>query len=122
RGETMVEAWWFFGSIRAGTALMHGCASGLSALGVYGILRGRWRYALCYPGGVSIHASWNFLVYLIWGDAGFTRSGWDSPVLDIVGGVGLVALIAAVTALLWILSGRLRDEGPAPIYFALGLS
>ena len=114
--RTIGTAWWWFATARAGTAAMHGLASGLSALGFYGLLRGRPRYLLGYGGGVLLHGTWNLLVYAVWGDAIFSQAGPDSLALDIAGISGMVLVFAASLALLWYLSGALTDGVPAHIY------
>lgn len=115
------EQWWLFAVARAGTASMHGLASGLAALGFYGLLRREWRYFPAYFGAVVLHGSWNLLVYLIAGDTFFSQQGPDSRLLDVVGVVGLGAVFAGSLACLWFVSGRLRDGGPAPLYRLLGM-
>lgn len=110
------DQFWLFAGARGGTAVMHALAAGLSALGWYGLLRRRPRYLVGYPAAVCLHASWNFLVYVIAGDAMFSRQGPDSRLLDYAGIAGLVAVFALAVMALWHLSGRLRDDGPAPIY------
>ncbi len=119
--QTIGSEWWFFALARAGTAAMHALATGLAALGFYGLFRRRWTLTPAYFAGVLLHATWNFLVYAIWGDALFSGSGPDSRALDILGGVGLIVVFAASVVMLWLLSGRLRDDAPAPIYALLGM-
>ena len=119
--QTIGSEWWFFAIARAGTAAMHSLATGLAAIGFYGLFRRKAKCLLGYPAGVAVHGSWNFLVYVIWGDALFSRQGPDSGVLDVLGGLGLAVLFAASALALWVLSGTLRDEAPAPIYRLLGM-
>ncbi|MGE5595737.1 MAG: PrsW family glutamic-type intramembrane protease [Hyphomicrobiales bacterium] len=115
------NAWWLFACARGGTAVMHGLASGLSALGIYGLLRHQPRYLLGYVGGVLLHGTWNFLVYVIYGDAFLSLQGPNSEALDILGSAGLVLVFAAALAMLWLLPAELRDPAPAPIYRMLGM-
>ncbi|MFN0146567.1 MAG: PrsW family glutamic-type intramembrane protease [Dehalococcoidia bacterium] len=119
--QTIGSEWWFFAMARAGTAAMHSLATGLAAIGFYGLFRKKPRYLLGYPAGVALHGSWNFLVYVIWGDALLSQQGPDTRALDILGGVGLAAVFLASAVALWVLSGSLRDEAPAPIYRLLGM-
>lgn len=120
--QQLNDQWWLFATARTGTGLIHGFASGLSALGFYGLLNRRWRYAAAYPLGVLTHASWNFLVYVVEGDAMFSQAGPHSTLLDLMGIAGLLVLAAACAIALWTLSGRLSDRAPAPIYVALGMA
>ncbi len=113
--------WWLFAVARAGTGAIHASATGLSALGIYGLLRRRPRFLLGYPAGVSIHGSWNFLNYTLNGDAFLSQAGPDSRLLDISSVAGLAALFIGCVVLLWTLPARLRDEQPAPIYRLLGM-
>lgn len=115
------DQFWLFAGARGGTAAMHALAAGLSALGWYGLLRRRPRYLVGYPAAVCLHASWNFLVYVIAGDAMFSRQGPDSRLLDVAGIAGLFAVFALTVTALWHLSGRLRDDAPAPLYRLLGM-
>lgn len=117
--RTIGTEWWWFASARAGTAAMHGLASGLSALGFYGLFRGNPRYLLGYGAGVLLHGTWNLLVYAVWGDTIFSQAGPDSLALDIVGITGMILLFGASLGLLWYLSGALADGVPAPIYSLL---
>jgi len=119
--QQLNEQWWLFASARTGTALIHGLASGLSALGFYGLLTRRWRYLAGYPLGVLVHGSWNFLTYVVEGDAMFSQAGPDSALLDVAGIAGLIVLACACAIALWALAGRLSDGAPAPIYRALGM-
>lgn len=113
--------WWLFGSARAGAGVIHAAASGLAALGWYGLLRRRPRYLLGYPAGVLMHGSWNGLVYLVAGDAFLSEAGPDARVLDIAGTTGLVGLSLLAAALLWFVPRRVRDDEPAAIYRVLGM-
>lgn len=119
--EEVLGAWWLFAVARAGTAAMHGLAAGLGALMFYGLLRGRPRYLIGYPAAVLLHGTWNFLVYMVEGDTIFSRQGPDSPLLDVAGSLGLVAVAILTVLMLWLLSGQLRDGAPAPIYRLLGM-
>jgi hypothetical protein len=119
--QEVVGQWWLFAVARAGTAGMHGLAAGLGALTFYGLLRGKPRYLLGYPAAVLLHGTWNFLVYMVEGDAMFSTQGPDSFALDIAGSAGLIAVAGITVTMLWVLSGQLRDEGPAPIYRLLGM-
>lgn len=116
---TIGDSWWLFAVGRAGTAALHSCATGFSALGIYGLLRHRPRYMLGYPAGVLLHGTWNFLNYVIAGDTILSESGPDSTLLDIGGLAGLAALFLLCVTLLWVMPRRLRDESPAPVYAAL---
>jgi hypothetical protein len=119
--QTIGTAWWWFASARAGTAAMHGLASGLAGLGFYGLLRRRPRFLVGYPAGVLLHGTWNLLVYAVWGDALFSQAGPDSTALDVAGIAGMLVVFAASLVMLWVLSGQLRDEAPAPIYRMIGM-
>jgi hypothetical protein len=113
--------WWLFAVARGGTAAVHACASGLSALAFYGLLQQRWRLAALYPAAAFVHGSWNFLTYTLQGDRFPTHAAPDSAVLDVFGTAGLLVLAGACLAVLWTLSRQLRDERPAAIYVALGV-
>jgi hypothetical protein len=119
--QTIGSAWWFFACARAGTAAMHGLASGMAAIGFYGLLRRKPKYLLGYPAGVLLHGTWNFLVYAIWGEAMFSRAWRGSTALDVAGGAGLLLVFLGSVAMLWLLTSRLRDEAPAHLYRALGM-
>jgi hypothetical protein len=119
--RTISNQWWLFATARAGTGAIHSLATGLSALGFYGIFRRKWRFALGYPGGMLTHGTWNFLNYTLWGDAIFSQAGPDSRALDVLSIVGLLALFAICVVLLWEIPRRVRDGFPAPIYRALGM-
>jgi len=119
--QTLGSQWWLFAVARAGTGSIHGLASGLAALGFYGLFRRKPIYALGYPAGMVVHGSWNFLTYALAGDQILSGAGPDSAALDILALVGLGALFAGCVVLLWVLPGRLRDGRPAPIYAALGM-
>ena len=120
--QAIGSEWWFFALARAGTAAMHGVATGLTAVGFYGLFRRQPRYLPGLVAGPAIHGLWNFLVYAVWGDALFTGAGPDSTLLDIVGGIGLVMLFGISLVLLWNLSGTLRDVAPAPHYRLLRMA
>jgi hypothetical protein len=120
--ETIGGQWWFFALARTGTAAMHALATGLAAVGFYGLFRRRWRYVPMFAGAVALHAAWNFTVYAIWGEGFFSGAGPDSALLDALGGAGLIALFVLSAALLWVLPGRIRDAGPAHIYRVLGMA
>lgn len=119
--RTIGDQWWLFASARAGTGVIHATATGLSALGFYGLLRRKPRFLIGYPAGVLVHASWNFLNYTLAGDAFFTKAGPDSTLLDVISTIGLLALLALCLALLWTIPGRLRDARAAPVYEVLGM-
>ncbi len=119
--QTLGNQWWLFAVARAGTGSIHALASGLSALGFYGLLRRRPRYMMGYPLGLLVHGSWNFLAYALAGDQILSGAGPDSAALDILAIAGMAALFACCVALLRALPGRLRDADPAPIYVALGM-
>jgi PrsW family intramembrane metalloprotease len=119
--QTTGSQWWLFMVARAGTATMHGLATGLAALGLYGLFRHRWRFLIGYPAGVLLHATWNALVYLVAGDTLFSRAGPDSRTYDIAGVAGLVMVFMVTVTMLWVLPGQLRDEAPAPLYRLLGM-
>jgi hypothetical protein len=119
--RTIGDQWWLFATARAGTGAVHAAATGLSALGFYGLFRHKPRYMVGYPLGVLVHGTWNFLNYVLAGDAFFSQAGPDSTLLDVLGVTGLIALFAACVVLLWEIPRRLRDDGPAPIYRMLGM-
>lgn len=119
--QTLSDDWWLFATARAGTSALHSAAAGLAALGFHGLFRSQPRYLIGYPLGVLFHASWNFLTYVLSGDAIFSQAGPDSRMLDVVAVSGMVALFAACLAVLWELPRRLRDASPAPIYALLGM-
>ncbi len=114
-------SWWLFAGARAGTGSMHALAAGFSALGFYGLLRRQPRFAWGYPAGVLLHGTWNFLVYVVYGDALFSGAWPDRTALDVVGVTGLILVLAGTLVVLWTVSGSLKDEGPAPIYRLLGM-
>ena len=113
--------WWLFATARAGTGAIHSAATGFSALGIYGVLRGNLKFAGAYLIGVTIHGTWNFLNFTLAGDAILSQAGPDSPLLDVLSILGLIALFLACLALLWEMPRRLRDGTPAPIYQLLGM-
>ena len=113
--------WWLFAAARGGTAAIHACAAGFSALGVYGVLRRKPKFVLGYPAGVSIHAAWNLLNYPLSGDAFYSQAGPRSAALDVVSIIGLFALFSVCAVLLWQVPRRLRDGLPAPLYRAIGM-
>lgn len=119
--QTIGQQWWWFAVARSGTAAMHGLAAGLAALGFYGLFRRTPRYLIGFASSLLLHGTWNLLVYAVWGDLMFSRQGPDSTALDVLGLAGMVALFAGSLAMLWVLSGALRDEWPAPIYRLLGM-
>jgi hypothetical protein len=119
--QTIGGRWWLFALARAGTSSMHGLASGLAALGFFGLLRRRWRYAPGFVAGVMLHAAWNGSVYLVSGDVFLSQAGPDSLLLDGIGAGALVGLAAGSLLLLWYLPGQLRDGAPAPIYRIIGM-
>jgi len=113
--------WWKFAGARAGTGAVHAAATGMSALGFYGLFRRQGKYLLGYPAGVAIHGAWNFLNFTLAGDAFLSQAGPDSQLLDILSILGLFALFFACIALLWEMPRRLRDGRPAAIYLVLGM-
>lgn len=119
--QQMGEQWWLFAVGRAGTGALHSMASGLSALGFYGLFRRRPLYLAGYPAGVLLHGLWNFLNYTLAGDAILSGSGPDSALLDVLSILGLGALFVFCVVALWVLSMRLRDGFPAPVYRAIGM-
>lgn len=119
--RTIGNQWWLFASARAGTGAVHALATGLAALGFYGLLRTRPRYLIGYPLGVLIHGLWNFLNFTLAGDAFFSQAGPDTRLLDILSVIGLCAVFGVCVVMLWVLSHRLRDASPAPIYQVLGM-
>ena len=122
REQTISSDWWRFAIARAGTGIIHATATGFAALGIYALLRRRWRWAWGYPAGVLIHGSWNFLAYIVQGDVFLSRAGPDSDLLDGMG-IGLMILLASTCAvILWTVPRRFRDERSAPLYAALGMS
>ncbi|MEO6398320.1 MAG: PrsW family glutamic-type intramembrane protease [Tepidiformaceae bacterium] len=119
--RTIGSQWWLFASARAGTGAVHALATGLSALGFYGLFRHKPRYLIGYPLGVLTHGTWNFLNFTLAGDAFFSQSGPDTTLLDILSVVGLCAEFAICVMMLWVLPLRLRDGFPAAIYQVLGM-
>jgi hypothetical protein len=117
--EAIGSQWWFFALARCGTGAMHALATGVAALGFYGLFRGKRRFIGGLVAGMLLHATWNFVVYVVWGDAFITSAGPDSRTYDILGGIALSGMTVASIALLWAISGNLRDEGPAAIYRVL---
>ncbi len=113
--------WWLFATARAGTGAIHSAATGFSALGVYGVLRGRPKFALLYFVGVLIHGAWNFLNFTLAGDAILSQAGPDSDLLDVLSILGMIALFIGSIALLWEMPRRIRDGLPAPMYSLLGM-
>jgi hypothetical protein len=108
--QTIGPGWWFFASVRGGTAAMHGLASGLAALGFYGLLRRKPRYLIGYPAGAGLHATWNFLVYVVWGNGMLSRAWPSSTALAVIGGGALVLLVLVVLGLLWSVTSGLDEE------------
>ncbi len=119
--RTIGNQWWLFATARAGTGAVHALATGLSALGFFGLLRKQPRYLIGYPLGVLTHATWNFLNFTLAGDAFFSRAGPDTTLLDILSVIGLCAEFGVCVVLLWVLPQRLRDGFPAPLYRVLGM-
>jgi len=119
--QQLSEDWWKFAGARVGTGAVHSAATGLAALGFYGLFRSKPRYLLGYPAGVLIHGAWNFLNYTLAGDAFFSQAGPDSDLLDILSILGMFALFGACVVLLWELPRRVRDGAPAPIYRVIGM-
>ena len=119
--QQISEQWWLFAVGRAGTGALHATATGLAALGFFGLFRHKLGYMAGYPLGVLVHGTWNFLNYTLGGDAILSGSGPDSALLDVLSVGGLVALFGLCVAVLWVLSGRLRDGFPAPVYRMIGM-
>ena len=119
--EGGAEQWWVFGVARAGAAAMHALAAGFAALAFFGLLNRRWPLVTGYLLAVLLHANWNAAVYLMAGDTILSRSGPGSLALALVGLAVLVTLATASVALLWTMSGSIRDEAPAVIYRVLGM-
>ncbi|MBA4179606.1 MAG: hypothetical protein C0506_03365 [Anaerolinea sp.] len=119
--RTIGNQWWLFATARAGTGAVHALATGMAALGFYGLFRRQRRYFIGYPAGVLIHATWNFLNFTLAGDAFFSQAGPDSRLLDIVSVAGLVGLFGMCVVMLWLLPRRLQDGFPAPIYRLIGM-
>lgn len=119
--RTIGNQWWLFASARAGTGAVHALATGLSALGFYGLFRTQPRYLIGYPLGVLTHGVWNFLNFTLAGDAFFSQAGPDTRLLDILSVAGLCAEFGVCVVMLWVLPQRLRDGFPAPIYQVLGM-
>ena len=119
--RTIGSQWWLFASARAGTGAVHALATGLSALGFYGLFRRQPRFLIGYPLGVLTHGTWNFLNFTLAGDAFFSRAGPDTTLLDILSVIGLCAEFLVCVVMLWVLPQRLRDGLPAPLYRVLGM-
>ena len=119
--RTIGNQWWLFAAARAGTGAVHALATGLAALGFYGLFRKQPRYLVGYPLGVLTHATWNFLNFTLAGDAFFSRAGPDTRLLDILSVIGLCAEFGVCVVMLWVLPQRLRDGFPAPLYRVLGM-
>lgn len=119
--QTIANQWWIFAIARVGGAILHGAATGFAALACYGLLRRRWRLVPLYFAGVLLHASWNASVYVIDGKEYFSEQGPDSTAWDVVGIGGLVIVAVTGLAAMWLMSGRVRDGVPAPIYRLLGM-
>jgi len=119
--QTITNQWWMFAVMRSGTGVMHAAATGLAAVGFYGLFRGRRRFVPLFLAGWALHGSWNFTVYVVVGDAFPAESGADSGLLDALGWLSALVLVAASSLLLWELPRRIRDERPAAIYDLLGM-
>jgi RsiW-degrading membrane proteinase PrsW (M82 family) len=119
--QQLSEDWWKFASARVGTGAVHSAATGLAALGFYGLFRRKPKYMLGYPAGVLIHGTWNFLNFTLVGDAILSQAGPDSDLLDVLSVAGLFAMFAVSLAVIWELPRRVRDGAPAPIYSLLGM-
>ncbi|MBI5949535.1 MAG: PrsW family intramembrane metalloprotease [Chloroflexi bacterium] len=119
--QTLGSRWWLFALARAGTGVMHPLATGLAALGIFGLLRRKPRYLLGYPAGVLLHGTWNFMVYVNAGDAFFSQAGPDSRALDILSVTALAAIFLMSVTLLWELPRRILDGVPAPLYRLIGM-
>ncbi len=114
--------WWLFATARAGTGAVHSAATGFSALGIYGLLRGKPWFGAAFLVGISIHGAWNFLNFTLAGDAFLSQAGPDSTLLDVLSVLGLGALFLACLVLLWEMPRRVRDGASAPIYRVLGMT
>ncbi len=119
--RTLGDQWWLFATARGGTAVVHAAATGLSALGFYGLFRRQRRYMIGYPLGVLVHGMWNALNYTLAGDAFFSKAGPDSTLLDVLSVAGLLAWLGLCLIVLWEAPRRIRDGVPAPIYRVLGM-
>ncbi|MEO8540880.1 MAG: PrsW family glutamic-type intramembrane protease [bacterium] len=119
--QQLGHEWWLFATARAGTGAIHSAATGFSALGIYGMLRGKPRFFGAYFLGATIHGSWNFLNFTLAGDAILSQAGPDSGLLDVLSVLGMFALFCGCLALLWEMPRRIRDRAPAPIYAILGM-
>ena len=111
-----------FATARAGTGAVHSAATGFSALGIYGLLRGKPKFTSAFLVGIWIHGAWNFLNFTLAGDAFLSQAGPDSDLLDVLSIAGLIALFLGCIALLWEMPRRVRDGFPAPIYRLLGMT
>lgn len=119
--QTIGSRWWLFALARTGTGVMHALATGLGALGFYGLFRRQPRFLIGYPCAVLLHGTWNFMAYINAGDSLFSRAAWDSRVLDWMSLAGMVALVLSCAVLAWELPRRVLDAVPAPIYRVLGM-
>ncbi|HJP41448.1 MAG TPA: hypothetical protein QGF35_07055 [Dehalococcoidia bacterium] len=71
--------------------------------------------------GVAIHAFWNFLAYVNYGDVFLAERAPDASWLDVFSISLMVVLTIACFVLIVGLARNLRDETPAPVYEALGM-
>lgn len=120
--QQLSEDWWKFASARAGTGALHSAATGLAALGFYGLFRRQGRFLWGYPAGVLLHGLWNFLNFTLAGDAILSQAGPHSTLLDILSVLGLFGLFFVSVAILWEAPRRIRDGAPAHIYRMLGMA
>lgn len=119
--RTIGSQWWIFAIARAGTATVHSAATGLAALGFYGLFRRDFRLVPLFMAGVGIHAAWNFLAYINYGDVFLAGAAPDARWLDLLSIAAMTVLGLASLVLIAGLGRNLRDEAPAPIYSALGM-
>jgi len=120
--RTISSQWWIFAIARSGTAAVHSAATGLAAIGFYGLLRGRWSLLPMFFAGAAVHASWNFLAYVHYGDVFLAGAAPDARWLDLLSVVAMVALGLASLVLIAGLGRNLRDGAPAPVYAALRMA
>lgn len=119
--QQLSEDWWKFAGARAATGAVHSAATGLAALGFYGLFRGRRKFLWGYPAGVLIHGLWNFLNFTLAGDAILSQAGPHSTLLDVLSVLGMFGLFFVCLAILWEAPRRIRDNAPAHVYRMLGM-
>ncbi len=88
---------------------------------MYGLLRRRGKLTPMFFSGVAIHAFWNFLAYVNYGDVFLAERAPDASWLDVFSISLMVVLTIACFVLIVGLARNLRDETPAPVYEALGM-